>query len=220
MNRTNEMVKRDVVEELFWDYRVDAANVNVQVDDGEVKMTGAVPGYTAWNAASEAAWSVDGVQTVTNQLDIEFPSDYQVPTDEEIKTNAEWTLSWNPDVNSLDIQVTVTNGEVKLEGTVDVYWKVWKAEQLVSNLCGVTAVENHLAVTPGDGILDKDIAKDIESALERNLYVDAEKVTVIVKNGKVTLTGTVPTYYARGRAYQAAALTLGVTEVQNNILVV
>jgi osmotically-inducible protein OsmY len=67
--------------------------------------------------------------------------------------------------------------------------------------------------------VDKDIAQDIESALERNQYVDAENVTVKVEDGKVTLTGTVSSYYARGTAYDAAAFTLGVLQVDNHIVV-
>jgi osmotically-inducible protein OsmY len=102
---------------------------------------------------------------------------------------------------------------------VDSYWKQSKAEQLVSNLRGVIDVANHLTVTPGDDILDKDIAQSIEKAIERTFYVEAENITVLVENGKIALTGIVPSYYARGRAYEAAALTEGVVKVDNNIIV-
>ena len=219
MDRTDELVKKEIVDELYWDYRVDAAKVNVQVQEGKVNLTGSVPSFSAKNAASNATWSVKGVKSVNNQLDIMLPSGIQIPTDEEIKSNAEWTLNWNPDVYSLDIQVIVTNGVVKLEGTVDSYWKLWKAEQLVSDLRGVIDVANHLTVTPGDDVEDKEIAQSIEKALERTFYVEAENITVLVEKGKVTLTGIVPSYYARGRAYEAAALTEGVVKVDNNIIV-
>jgi osmotically-inducible protein OsmY len=128
-------------------------------------------------------------------------------------------LAWNPDVHSADIDVTVTGGVVNLAGAVDAYWKRWKAENLVSNLRGVVDVENHLAVVPTESFVDKDIASEIEAALERNLYINAQKVTVKVESGKATLTGTVPSYYARGRAHDAAAVTAGVLEVDNRIVV-
>jgi osmotically-inducible protein OsmY len=219
MIRTDEEIKRDLIDELFWDYRVDASNVKAVVSDGKVTLTGTVPSYLARNAAVTAAWGIDGVNEVTNLLTVRFPPALVVPTDAEIKISAERTLTWNPDVYSADIDVTVTGGVVKLEGTVDAYWKRWKAEDLVSGLRGVVDVENHLAVVPSKSFLDKDIAREIEAALERSLYINAEKVTVKVEDGEATLTGTVPTYYARGRAYDAAAFTSGVLEVNNYIVV-
>lgn len=219
MDRTKEDIKRDVVDELYWDYRVDASEIKVEVSDSTVKLTGTVPSYAAWNAAYNDAWNIDGVSNVTNLLEVKFPKNLDIPFDEEIKNNVKSTLTWHPDIYSLDIDVSVTGGIVRLEGTVDVYWKSWRAEELVSNLRGVIGVENHLSVVPTESLLDKDIAKDIEAALERNLYVDAEDVTVKVENGKVTLIGTAPTYYARGRAQDTAAFTAGVVEVDNNIVV-
>jgi len=220
MIRTDEAIKRDLIDELYWDYRVDASNVKAEVSDGKVTLSGTVPSYSARSAAVTAAWGIDGVNEVTNLLTVQFPPTFVVPTDAEIKTSADRTLAWNPDVYSTDIDVTVTGGVVRLEGTVDDYWKRWKAEDLVSNLKGVIDVENHLTVVPSKSFLDKDIAKDIEAALERNLYVDAEKVTVEVEDGNVTLTGTLPSYYARSRAYDAAAFTPGVLKVDNHIVVI
>jgi osmotically-inducible protein OsmY len=219
MIRSDEAIKKDLMDELYWDYRVDASNVKAEISDGKVTLTGTVPSYSARAAAVNTAWGINGVQEVTNLLTVHFPPSFAVPTDEEIKTRAERTLSWNPEVYSIDIDVNVSNGLVRLEGTVDAYWKRWKAEDLISNLRGVIGVENHLAVVPRNGYIDKDIAKDIESALERSLYVDAENVTVKVEDGVVTLTGIVPSYYARGRAYNAAVFTPGVLEVHNSTIV-
>ncbi len=217
--RTDEQIKQDVVRELTWDYRVNAADISVNVSNGVVTLTGSVPSYTARNFATSDAWGIAGVKSVNNLLTVTFPTTVTVPTDTEIKSNVESTLTWNASVDSTAIDVSVTNGTVTLEGTVDEYWQRWKAEDLVSDLSGVITVENHLTVVPTESYVDKDIAEDIEAALERNLYVDAENVTVKVENGAVTLTGTLPTYNARRRAYSAAANTLGVVEVNNNIVV-
>jgi len=219
MIRTDQEIKRDLIDELYWDYRVDASDVKAEVSDGKVTLTGTVPSYSARSAAAAAAWGIDGVGGVTNLLTVRFPPTYVVPTDAEIKTSAERTLAWNPDVYSADIDVTVSGGVVRLEGTADAYWKRWKAEDLVSNLNGVVDVENHLAVVPSENFIDRDIAQDIEAALERNQYINAENVTVKVEDGEVTLTGTVSSYYARGKACDAAAFTPGVLTVDNHIVV-
>ena len=219
MIRTDEEIKRDLIDELYWDYRVDASNVKAEVSDGKVELTGNVSSYSARNAAVTAAWAINGVKEVNNMITVLLPPAIAVPPDAEIETSAERTLAWNPDLYGHDIEVTVTGGILKLEGAVDAYWKRWKAQDLVANLRGVLNVENHLVVAPTEDHLDQDIAKDIEAAMERNLYVDAEEVTVKVEDGEVTLTGTVPTYYARSKAYDAAAFTSGVVAVDNNIVV-
>jgi osmotically-inducible protein OsmY len=217
--RTDELIKKNVVDQLYWDYQVDASDVQVEVSEGQVILTGTVPSYTALNAAATDAWEIADVKRVTNLLAVRFPSTFSVPTDGEIEDRAKVALAWNPDVYSVNIDVSVAGGVVKLEGTVDAYWKKWKAENLVSDLRGVTDIENHLAVVPTESRVDQDIAEDIEAALARNLYIDAEKVTVKVEYGKVRLSGSVPTYYARARAYDAAVNTVGVIEVVNEILV-
>jgi osmotically-inducible protein OsmY len=217
--RTDEQIKQDVVKELMWDYRVNAADISVNVSNGVVTLTGSVPSYTERNFATSDAWGIAGVKDVNNMLTVSFPATVTVPSDAQIESSIDSTLTWNPDVNSVNIDAAVVNGTVTLEGTVENYWQKWKAEDLVSDLSGVIAVENHLTVVPTEDFVDQDIAEDIEAALERNLYVESESVTVKVENGEATLTGTLPSDYARQRAYSAAANTLGVVNVNNNIVV-
>ncbi len=217
--RTDEQIKQDVVKELMWDYRVNAADISVNVSNGVVTLTGTVPSYTARNFATSDAWGIAGVKDVNNLLAVSFPATITVPSDAQIESSVDSTLTWNPDINSLNIDAAVVNGTVTLEGTVDNYWQKWKAEDLVSDLSGVITVENHLTVVPTEDFVDQDIAEDIEAALERNLYVESERVTVRVEDGEVSLTGTLPSDYARQRAYSAAANTLGVVNVNNNIVV-
>jgi osmotically-inducible protein OsmY len=216
---TDEQIKKNVVDQLYWDHRVDAADVQVEVSEGKVTLTGTVPTFTALNAATADAWEIADVKGVSNLLAVRFPSTSTVLTDREIENRIRATLAWNSNVQSEGIDVSVTGGVVKLEGTVDTYWRKWKAESLVSDLMGVRGIESRLAVVPSGSFLDKDIAERIGAALERSQYVDAEDVTVKVEHGKVRLTGSAPTYYARGRAYDAAANISGVTDVDNDIVV-
>jgi osmotically-inducible protein OsmY len=215
-----KQIKKDIVDQLYGDYRVDAAEVQVEVDGGQVTLTGAVPNLTARNAATADAWEIAGVKRVINLLTVRFPPSFSVPSDEAIEDSARATLAWSPAVYSETIDVSVTGGVVRLEGTVDAYWKRWKAENLASDLSGVREVENRLAVVPTESRLDQQIAEDIEAALVRSLHIDPDRVTVKVEHGKVRLTGSVETYYGRARAYEAAANTVGVIEIDNDIAVV
>jgi hyperosmotically inducible protein len=217
---TDEQIKKDIVDQLHWDYKVDASDVQVEVSEGEVTLNGAVPSYTAQNAAAIDAWDITGVKQVNNTLTVRFPADYVAPKDDQIKSSVEMTLAWNREIYSDGIDVSVAAGVVKLEGTVDAYWKKWKAESLASDLDGVKDIENRLAVVPGDRYVDKQIAEEVEAALGRSAYVNAEDVTVKVEMGQVKLTGSVPSHFARARAYEAAARTPGVVAIDNNVNIV
>jgi len=68
MRRTDELIKRDVIEKLFKDDRVDISNVYVAVNSGIIILKGEVPSYFSRSSAYEAAWEVLGVENVINRL--------------------------------------------------------------------------------------------------------------------------------------------------------
>jgi osmotically-inducible protein OsmY len=217
--RSDEDIKRDIIDELFWDERVDASNINVEVREGVVTLSGTVPNYLARKAAYRDTWLIRDVFDVENMIAVTYPDTIEVPNDADLRDMSRSTLVWNADINSKDIDVRVTNGEVVLTGTVDAFWKKWKAEELVSEVRGVIDVQNELAIVPTKSRLDKEIAEDIESALRRSLYVDSESVNVVVENGKVKLTGRVSAWYDRLKAEEIASHTAGVTDMDNKLTV-
>ena len=83
-----------------------------------------------------------------NELVVSYPPGASMPTDTEIEDNIRAKLLENPDLNLLDIQVTVNAGQVTLKGTVDAYWKKLHAEDLVADEPGVSLIDNHLGVVP------------------------------------------------------------------------
>lgn len=217
MPRTDENIKRDVVDQLYWDNRVNAADVKVEVLDGIVTMSGNVNTSNARYSAVSDAWMIEGVTNVNNDLQVIYASAMNLPTDMQIKTQAENTLLWNEDIDSTKIEVSVSQGIVTLNGTVDSLWKKWEAEQTVYRNFGVLSVGNHLTIVPTLSIVDQDIAEDIEKALDRNFYVDAEDVAVKVDRGIVTLMGDVKSTIARTQAEEIAMYTAGVMDVKNEL---
>ncbi len=217
--RNDEDIKVDVVKQLKWDARIDASEVSITVDNGNVELEGNVPTMTAKSAAFDDAYLVDGVLSVSNNLEVEIPAAKKTPTDAEIRDNAVTALSINSDVESYKIDVTVDKGWVTLEGTVNAYWEKVSAENEVLDVNGVLGVSNNLGVVPTESYLDKNIAEDIISALERNVHVNADDIDVKVEDGKVTLDGTVKTYTAKNAAFDSALYTPGVITVNNRIIV-
>jgi hypothetical protein len=66
--RSDERIKDDIHEELIRHGRIDASDVEVQVKDGEVTLTGQVSSRQDKRVAEELAEKVLGVHDVQNQL--------------------------------------------------------------------------------------------------------------------------------------------------------
>ena len=86
-------------------------------------------------------------------------------------------------------------------------------------MSGVIDVTNLLRVEPMARTTDEDIRRDIEESLARNAYVNPATIEVRVRDGIVTLTGTVDDYLAYRTAEDIANYTSGVIEVNNNLVI-
>ena len=58
MKSKDEQIKKAVVDMLYWDSRVDASDIHVEVTDGEVTLRGTVPSYATKEAALFDAWKI------------------------------------------------------------------------------------------------------------------------------------------------------------------
>jgi osmotically-inducible protein OsmY len=217
--RTDEAIKKEVIDQLYWDDRVDASEINVTVDTGTVELEGNVGSYSAKGAASTDAWAIEGVSTVDNKLNVKYPETFEVPSDDEIKTNIETSLSLNLSIDISDIDVSVTAGIVTLEGSVDAYWKKVRAASIASGITGVLDIINKLTIVPSENFIDKDIAQDIIDSISRNYKVNVDNVDVKVEDGKVILSGTVDDWSAYRAAMDAAEFTAGVIDVDDNLII-
>ncbi|MBI4319421.1 MAG: BON domain-containing protein [Chloroflexi bacterium] len=68
--RDDAAVKHDVEDLLFYDGLVDSLNVNVNVSDGVVTLTGTVSSANEKWAAEDDAWAVPFVKDVKNNLQV------------------------------------------------------------------------------------------------------------------------------------------------------
>jgi len=140
--------------------------------------------------------------------------------DIEIKQDVEAELRWSPDVNDTDIAVKVNGGEVTLSGFVDNYLSKYQAEIATRQIKGVTAVANDINVKPISGTpTDPEVARAAVQALKTELPISWEQIKPVVKNGHVSLEGTVEWHYQRERAESAIHKLSGVVSVRNSIKV-
>jgi osmotically-inducible protein OsmY len=217
--RSSEEIKKDIVDQLYWDSRIDASNVKVEVSDNKVTLTGRVHSYTAKLAAETDALTIPQVDSVKNNLEIQHPIGVKLPTDVEIQGNIVNNLIWNTNIDSANINVSVDRGVVTLEGSVTSYWQKILSEKLTYDITGVLSSVNKLSVVPTENIIDESIAKAITTSLDRNPNIDVDSVNVKVEEGVITLSGSVPNWAAYYDTLSSARHTVGVINVINNLVI-
>ena len=142
-------------------------------------------------------------------------------TDREIQLDVLDELRWEPSVNATDIGVTVKDGVVTLEGTVDSYAEKWAAEKAVKRLPNVRglAVELEVKLPDSSERADADIARAAEHALQWDILVPRNRITVMVDGGFLTLEGEVDREFQRSAAERAVHHLRGVKGVSNQITI-
>ncbi len=212
---TDADIARLVRDQLEWDSQVDASDIEIEVDNGEVTLSGTVPSFSARTAALEDALSIAGVRTVHNEISVKLPE--PVSTDPYLSARAESRLMWSASVEIEDPEVQVIGGLATVNGEVVTAWEKDRAEEIVMDIEGIIGVVNKIVVVPTENIVDSMIAEDVVDAFDRNTSINVDMVTVEVDSGIVTLTGEVSTFDARESATDIAMSIAGVKLVVNNI---
>ena len=69
---------------------------------------------------------------------------------------------------------------------------------------------------------DEQIKRDVVDQLcgiDRSLLINAKDIIITIKEGRVFLSGKVPTFMARRSAYKIASQSSGVKSVKNDLIV-
>jgi len=144
----------------------------------------------------------------------------QARTDNSIREDVLRELNWDPTITSAsDIAVAAKDGVVTLSGFVPTYWDKDAAEKAAKRVYGVKGVANDIAVKPLWQRIDPEIGRDAVHELESHVSIPADRIKVTVKDGWVTLEGTVDWEYQKSLAQSAMKKLKGVSGVTNKIQV-
>jgi osmotically-inducible protein OsmY len=144
--KTDDEIRDDVISELRWDPQISIPEaIGVAVTDGAVALTGHAPTYAEKLAAERTARRVYGVKAAANDLTVQLAG---TPRDDaDIARAIAHILEWNVQIPAGQVQATVENGWVTLDGHVDHDFHRREIERMVRHVRGVTEVDaSHIRV--------------------------------------------------------------------------
>ncbi len=130
-------------------------------------------------------------------------------------------LAWEPSIASRDLAVEAERGVVSLRGTVSSLREHDDVLAAAARVRGVTAVADELEVNlpAANQHPDAELALATVEALKWNAAVPDDRISVLVRDGTVTLSGTVDWQYQREAACQAVRQLVGVKRLSDAIAV-
>jgi osmotically-inducible protein OsmY len=165
----------------------------------------------------DAAHRVQGVLDVVDEMTV-APTPESLRTDVDIARAVRDCLQWDAYLPDERISCTVSSGTVTLRGSVDTWAQRGDAERAVQRLTGVRQVVNRLTVE-SRSVDPAAVRLQIERALERRAEREARRIVVAVKDGVVTLTGSVQSWAERNAVERVAGSASGVTGIDDRIVV-
>lgn len=151
MNIPPEEIIKNIESQLKWDDRIDASQIDVYFENGGAILKGIVSSFHSKQIALESAFSVKGVQNVKEELNIVYPENKRMVDDKQLQQDSEDNIHEKPSLGGVpDVRISVTDGIVKLKGTVDAFWKKIGLESMISSFFGVIDIINEIATVPGN----------------------------------------------------------------------
>ena len=213
--KSDSEIKQQVLRELKWDSRIAWSEIGVQVFEGLVTLTGNVNSYAKKLAAQEAAHRIDGVLDVANEIEVR-PTGEFTRTDSDIALAVRHVLQWDALVPDEQIQSTVSDGWVTLEGEVNLWRERQDAEASVLRLEGVVGVINKITIAP-NRVDVKELREEIEYALERRADREADRLRIEVHDGAVDLFGRVHSWQEKRAVVGSISHAPGVAEIRDHL---
>ena len=139
-------------------------------------------------------------------------------TDRQIQLDVLAEIARDVRFHPTEIGVEVDDGIVTLTGTVSSYVKLGQAADIAAGVYGVKDVANKLTVETST-IDDTKLAQAVRDALRWDAEVPEERIDSLVRDGVVTLKGTVDHGGQRAAARDAVAKIGGVRYVNDHLVV-
>jgi len=225
--RSDAEIRTDIESALQWESRIDDGLIEVDVAEGNVRLTGSVGSAFEKRLADEKSHVV-GVKSVeSGDLNIAWWARNDMlrkdlltgRNDEATRKAILDAFLVDPRINALQPSVEVANGVATLTGTVESLKAKRAAAKDAANTTGIWRVRNYLKVRPAEQRSDAEVAQDVRAFLQSDPYVERFDIAVNVDQGRASLMGTVDSHFEKWQAEDLAARTRGVIAIQNMLSV-
>jgi osmotically-inducible protein OsmY len=213
MRKTDDQIRKEVLDELEWDSRLASSEIGAHVKDGVVTLIGTTASYAAKLAAEEGVHRIPGVLDVANDIQVRSAGK-AARSDSELAQAVRRALEWDALVEDENIHSTVSEGWVTLSGAVDRLREREDAEHAVRHLIGVRGVTNAIEVVGPPPNVEK-LRQRLRGALERRARREARHIQVRVEEHSVTLSGKVDSWREQRAVLGIVSHTPGVRRVKD-----
>jgi osmotically-inducible protein OsmY len=227
IRREDRELRAEIEQRLRWDMYVDDGLIAVEVDNARVTLDGIVGSAAEKQRAVSDAY-VDGVSYVdADRLEVALwvrddrlrKDKYSFTTNEGIASAIRDALRYDPRVSEFQLSVSVQHRTAILTGVVDNLRARKAAVETASSVVGVWRVKDYLRVRPKSLPSDETIRSKVERKIFYDPIISDQTITVMVRNAKVSLYGTVPTLFRKGWTEDLAASVKGVVSIANHLRV-
>ena len=220
--------------------------IQVQVEGTTAVLTGTVENSVNRDLAEQVALGIEGIDEVDNRLQVDTDVDQSDAErtslanrlgDATTTATVKSKLLWNRNTQGLDIAVSTRNSVVTLTGNATSEAASELAERLAGNTEGAREVINEIVVTPGPGtarraqdtasdmadeaaevVSDAWVTSKVKSSMLFDRDLDGMDISVMSRNGHVTLSGRVDSLERKELAIDTARSIRGVRSVDAEAL--
>jgi osmotically-inducible protein OsmY len=136
-------------------------------------------------------------------------------SDEQIRDNIATLFGLADNIDTSNVNISVSSGVVTLSGSVEFLFQKERLEELVLTEASVVSIINNITVVGSTTVSDQEILDNVNAIID----IMGLDVTAEVQNGVVTLSGVVG-YFDEVNFLDAVGNIAGVTDILANFEVV
>ena len=227
--RSDGEIQKDVQRRIRGDVRLQGFPIQVDVDQGVVRLSGTVetPAQRYW--ARTLGWAAGAREVRTSRIEVRAGHDESGQVRPQLAEN-ESSARRRSDValrtavmDALALQATfkkspsvrVSNGNVTLTGTVQTLAAKRLAEEVASDVAGVKSVSNGLILENTVEVSNEILSDRVERAIDRDPYLTDDSIRARVDRGEAMLVGWVDSEFERQRLERIVGRVFGVRSIKN-----
>jgi len=222
--RPDSEIRQDILDSLQRDVYLTGLPITVSVADGIATLSGEVGNAYERLRAVDKTRMINNVRDVHNTITVRSWEQRGVrkaaprPDASALEKAVHDELEVDSRIPMENIRVETGPQSVTLRGIVPMLQQKRMAEQDAMNVVGVRSVTNLLEVET-EWRDDNDLLRDVQTAIDSDDLLNGQDIRVRVRDGLLTLSGTVTTPFRKYHAEEVALRIRGLRGFVNAIMV-